>query len=343
MAPQPKTYGTRRSHAKPVGELVNGTTADEPEPRWERSDVKSTRMVTTKEDHSTKRKEEREEEPSQVLEKKDESASIIPVGDRVAGPHTPNVEDEPSTVSPALGSLKKGTISAPNILPPDQSKKELDSRRNSTRRSINRPTTSENERNVPSVGLESIPVVHTFPSDAGAISCPNGMTEDNQQSLVGHGIDLRDSPNNLRDIAIWVARLIKKLSDKSLLPSIAEPKQKAPSPQYGAITDTNDSLDNVEYGRMTRGREKKRLEQLKGKDLAKGMSLSLSILCIAPVVAPYSTHSLVNLAADAMDSNCRVWEHVCRWTREIFGAKRCSTSGEAQTKIVWTFNLNRYV
>ena len=287
MAPRPKTYGTRRSHVKLVGEKVNGTTTDEPEPELRRVDVMTERTGAGQEkDVGAARSEEKQDTPLQGLGKEDKSTSGTLVGKRVSLSRTPNLEDRFTHISPTSGSVKNRSMSAQEILPPDTSGKESGSRRKSIRRLVNRSVTLEKQSIISNTGFESILVDHTSLSPAKANSRPNGFTEDHQQSHVSRDIDLKDTPSDLYDLAIWVAQSISRYSDKSLLSATSEPRQKDSSPQSVQETKMIDALDNVEDVRMTRGKEKKRLQQLKEKEPATGMSLSFSCSCNAHQLLP---------------------------------------------------------
>lgn len=273
MAPRPKTYGTRRSYAKPAGELVNGTTADEPEPRFRRVDVVSESRRSGKvKIPGTVRIEEREDIPSQNLGEEDGPASGTSAGEGALLSHTPNCEDTSTTVSPMSGPPQNRRMSAQDMLPLDASTKERRSSRKSTRRSGNGSATSEDQSLITKTGLESIPIDHTSLSHDKAFFRPNGFTQE-QQSC---NIDLKDTPSDLNNLAIWVAQLIRKYSDKTPLSAISEPRQEDITSQPGQNIETRDALDNVEGVPMTRGKERKRLQQLKRIEPVNGMSLCLS-------------------------------------------------------------------
>ena len=269
MAPRPRTYGTRRSHAKAADELVNGTTAEEPEPKPRKVDVVSARIWTGQgQDLDALQKEEKQGTLSQGLGKEDESVSGIPVGEGAALSQISNVEDISIPVSPATSSLKDKRMSARDILPPDKSVEESGSRRKSVRRLVNGSGILK-DQNTTSI-MEPISINHISPSQAEATCRPNGFTED-QQSPVGDAIDLKNTPSGLHDLPIWIAQSIRKLLDKSPLSAISEPSQKDFSSHPGQDVEMSDALDNVEDVRMTRGKERKRLQQLKGKEPANGM------------------------------------------------------------------------
>lgn len=278
---------------------MNGTTADEHELELRRSDVMPARIGTGKEkDLGTARKEEKQDIPSQGLGKGDKSVPGTPVGENAALSRLPNAEHLSTTVSPAR-SLKNRRMSAQDMLSIDTSIKELGSRRKSVRRSVNGSATSENQNLISNTGFESIPTGHTSSSHVRTNIDQNGFTEDHQQSPAGRNIGLNDIPSDLHNLAVWVAQSISKHSDKSPLSAIPEPRQKASSPQPGQDIEMSDSLDNVEGVRITRGKKKKRLQQLKGKEAANGTSLSFSCFHIAPqAMAAYSSQSGMDIAAN---------------------------------------------
>ena len=276
MAPRPKTYGTRRFHAKLAGELVNSTTAGEPEPTLRRADVVSTRTRTAKDKVlGPAQREEKQDIPSQGLGKEAESVSGTPVGGHVAPSRTPNVEEKSTNVSPAGESHEDRRMSTQDKPPPDSPTKEHASRRKSIRGLANGSSTPENRNSITNVGYESTLIDHTSPSHPIENFHPNGSIENLPEFPVGRDINLNDIPSDLQSLAIWVAQLISKHSDKGPFLAIYEPKHKVSSPQVGQNTEMSDALDIVEDGRMTRGKEKKRLQQLKRKEPANGMNLSL--------------------------------------------------------------------
>lgn len=251
---------------------MNETTAGELEPKVRKFDMMPEGMGNGKEkDPGTARKEEKQDIPSQGPGKEDESASGTPVGEPAAQSWTPNVQDKSTTVSPAPGSPINGRKSAPDMLPPDTSTKERGLRRKSIRRSLNGSAILENQNLIRGPGFESIPKEHSSPSYTKANFRPNGFTEGRERSLVGGDINLKDTPSDLNDLGDWVAQLISKHSEKSLLSAIPEPKEDS-SLQPGQDTEMTNALDNVEDVRMTRGKEKKRQQQLKGRQPADELS-----------------------------------------------------------------------
>lgn len=255
--------------------MVNGTIADGLQPRLKRADVMPEIMSTGKEnDLGTARKEGKQDIPLQGLMGEDESVSGTLVEECAAISRTPNDEDKSTIVSAASGSLENRSLSAQDMLHQATSNKENDSCRKSIRRSVNGSANLENQNIISKIGSESIPVDHTSPSHAKADFRPNDSTEDRQPSPVSHDIDLKDAPSDLHNLGIWVARSINVYADKSPISATSEPRQKDSSPRPGQDIETIDALDNVEGVRMTRGKEKKRLQQLRGKGPAIGMSLS---------------------------------------------------------------------
>ena len=294
MAPQPKTYGTRRSHAKPACGLVNGTTANEPDFQVRKADVNSQGMGTGKEkDSGTTRKEEKQDIPSQGLRKEDESASGTPLGGPAAPLRMSEVEDESTTTSPAPGFLENRRMSTQDMLPPGTLLKERGSSRKSIRRSLDESATSGNHKAIGSTGFDSISIESISPSQAKSNFRPNGFTEDHGRSPVRRDIDFKDTPNDLSDLGGWVAQLISKHSEKSALSIVLEPRQEDSSTRPRQDTEIKDDLDNVEGVRMTRGKEKKRLQQLKGKLLANGKSL-ISRFYLASLCAGGLRHAIVS-------------------------------------------------
>lgn len=245
-------------------------------------DVNSQGMGTGKEkDSGTARREEKQDIPSQGLGKEDESASGTPVEEPAAPSRVPNVEDKSTTALPAPGFLENRRMSAQDMLPPDTLLNERGSSRKSIRKSLNGSATSENQKVICTTVFESISVEHISPSHAKSNFRPNGFAEDHERSPVGHDIDLKDAPSDLHDLGVWVAQLISKHSEKNPLFTTLEPRQQEPSLQPGQDTEIKDVLDDVEGVRMTRGKEKKRLQQLKGKMPANGKSL-ISRFYLAP-------------------------------------------------------------
>ena len=273
MAPRPKTYGTRRSYAKPAGELVNGTTADEPELELRRHDRKSASARSDKDGNlGTVRIEGKQDILSKGLGKEDGSASSTPAAEGDAPSNTPNGDNKFSTVSSASGPLPNKRMSGQAMLPLVASVKERGSSCKSTRRSLNGSATSKDQNSITKTDLHSIPIAHTSPSQAKANFRSNGHTKQ-QQSPIGCNIDLKGAPSDPRSLAIWVAQLISKCSDNRPLQAMSEPKQKDLSSQSERDIEIGDTLDNVEGVRMTRGKERKRLQQLKGKEPVSGTSL----------------------------------------------------------------------
>ena len=276
MAPRPRTYGTRRSHAKAAGELVNGTTADGPESKLGKIHVISASMRTGQgEDLGTSGGEEKQGTPSQGLEKEDETATGTEVVEPAALSHVPTAEDISIPVSPASGSRKNRRMSAQDMSPPDKIIGEKGSRRKSIRKLVNGSGSLTDQNNTTMNGSEPNSTNHSFPSRAEASSHPNGFI-DGQQSPVGSKVDLKSIPSDLHDLPIWVAQSLSRLSVKSPLSAISEPSQNDFSSQPEQDVEMTEALDNVEGVRMTRGKERKRLQQLKGKgkEPVNGMSPS---------------------------------------------------------------------
>ena len=276
MAPRPRTYGTRRSHAKAAGELVNGTTADGPGSKLGKIDVIFARVKTGQgEDLGTSEGEEKQATLSHGLGKEDEPATATQVVEPAALSHVPTVEDISISVSPTSGSHKNRRISAQDMSPPDKIIEEKSSRRKSIRKLVNGSGSSRDQDNTTINGSGPISVDHTFPSRAKESSRPNGFIN-GQQSPVGGKVDLKDTPSDLHDLPIWVAQSISRLSDKSPLSAISEPSQNDFGSHPEQDVEMTDALDNLEGVRMTRGKEKKRLQELKGKgkEPVNGMSPS---------------------------------------------------------------------
>ncbi len=282
MAPRPKTYGIRRSYAKPAGELVNGTTADEPELELRRHDRTSASARSDKEEYlGTVRIEGKQDILSKGLGKEDGSASSTPAAEGDAPSNTPNGDNKFTTVSSASGSLPNRRMSGQDMLPLVASVKERGSNRKSTRRLVNGSATSEDQNSITKTDLHSTPIAHTSSSQAKADFRPNGATKEHQ-SPIGRDVDLKGAPSDPKSLAIWVAQLISKSSDKRPLQAMFEPKQKDLSSQPERDIEIGDTLDNLEGVRMTRGKERKRLLQLKGKEPVNGTSLCLFCLYIDP-------------------------------------------------------------
>ena len=281
MAPRPKTYGARRSQGKPSGGLVNGTTADKSEHELKMIDVMSTRTKNGKEkDLGTAQKEDEQNILSQGL-KEDELASGKPSGDFAALERTHTVEDKSTTVSPVPWSLRNKRVLAQDMLPPDTPAKEHGSRRKSSKKSVDGSATSQNQGLITSMVSQSILTDHPPSSYAKSTFHPNDLAEDHQQSPVDHSIDLNNKPSEIHNLAAWIAQLIRKChQDKNLSSIITEPTQKDSKPQIEQDIEMIDALENVDDVRMTRGREKKRLQQLKGKGSANGNGMRLSLSCL---------------------------------------------------------------
>lgn len=266
MAPQPRTYGTRRSYVKPAGELVDGTTADKPEPKLRKVNGK-TASVRTSREFGTTRNEEQRDTSSQRLGNEDCSASGRAVERHAAPSGTLKAEDKPISVSPTLESREKRRLSAQGILLPDTSTKAHVSRRKSSRISINGSATPDNQNLITNTDVR---IDNASPSHAKAVFRPNGFSEHQPESPVSRDIDLRDIPKDETNLTVWIARLISKYLDKNPLSAISGPRQKDPSPQAGQDVEMSDALNQVEDVRMTRGKKKRKLQQLKGKKPTNG-------------------------------------------------------------------------
>ena len=280
MAPRPKTYGNWRSRAKPAGVLVNGTASDEsePEPILKDTDVVSAMNRMGKENGlGTVHKIGKLDMPSPNLENEEESTAGKPMEEPPS--QTLNVAHKSRTTSPAPRSLETGGMLAPDMLTPDTSTNGRELRSKSIRRLVNGSSASEIQNVISNKGFESSPADHYSPSHATARFRQNDFTEDHQQSPVILDIDLKDAPSDLHNLGIWVAQMIRKCSDKSPISAISEPKSKASSPQPGQHIAISDTLNDLEDVRMTRGKEKKRLQQLMGKEPTNCMSLHLSYFC----------------------------------------------------------------
>lgn len=302
MAPRPKTYGARRSHAKPVGEQMNGTRADESENSPRKIDVMSMIIRKGQEKRlATAPREEKQNILLQSLKKEDELASGTTAGESTASEGKQGLEDKSKPVSPAPWSLQNRTMSAQDMLPPQTPVKKHGSRRKSTRKPTDGSTTLLNQNLSTERGSRSMPIGHASPSHAKATFRPNGVTEDHKHSPVAHDIDLNDGPSDLHSMGDWVAQLIRKCHlTKEPLSVISEPRQEGFRSEPGHDIGMSDALENVEDVRMTRGKAKKRLQQLKGKELANGSGMSPPLSCsyIASVLAAYSNKSKVGKAAD---------------------------------------------
>ena len=281
MAPRPKTYGTRRSHAKQVVELVNGTAADEVDPEMIRSHAISTKILPGEvKDIVTARQEEKPDIALQGPGKEDEPPSGTPIGRRSPDSHTDVVKGNMKTLLPALRSLKNGRESAPGMLPPELSLKERNSRRTSIRRSVNGSAISDNQDLASKTSFESLPVDRAAPLQAKANLRPNGFSEEQNGCPISSDIELRAIPSSLHNLAIWVAQLINICSKKNAVSGIIEQSKNDSGRQNGRHIEMNEAIENVEEARMTRGKERKRLQQMKGNEPASGMSISLSCLFI---------------------------------------------------------------
>lgn len=293
MAPRPKTYGARRSHAKPAGELVNGTAADVSERKMGNIDVMSTGIWDGKEKGlGIAPKEEKQNILSQGPRKEDGLALAKTVEECAAPERALDVEDNSTSVSPKPWSLRNRRIPAQDMLPPDVPVEEHDSRRKSIRRSVDGSATPQNQNLITNKEFQPMLTDRGSPSYAKATFDPNGFTEYHQHSHVGRDIDLKDKPSDLHDLDSWVAQLVRRChQDENPSSIISEPRQKEFRPQPGQDIEMSDALENVEDIRMTRGMEKKRLQLLKGKEPANGNGMSLPLPCssIASVLADFNT------------------------------------------------------
>ena len=270
MAPRPKTYGTRRSHVKQVGELVNGTTADDPEGRPRKIGFISMRISNGKENGL-------EAAPKET--KQNILSSGTKEADCTAPEHEKENNGKPAIVLPVPRSLRKRKSSAQDILPPDTLATDHGSRRKSLRRSADRSETPQNQSLIAGSGFQSMPIDHASSSVAKATSGPNGNTENHQVSPVDHGIDLDDRPSDLHSLDIWVAQLVRKChQDNYALSETSKQRQTDSRPQTEQNEEMTDALESVEEVRMTRGKEKKRLQQLMRKKLANDNSMGLPLL-----------------------------------------------------------------
>ena len=286
MVPRPKTYGAQRSRAKLAGGLVNGITGEESENILKKFDIMSLRTR----DHKRKdiviapKGEKHEDVVSQIWTKEDESASGEPEGEHASPSRTMNAEDKSTTLSPVARTLqRKKKMSARDMLPPDISLKQT------IRSSINGSTISETQDCIPKTALQSILLECTSPSHPEATLRPNGFTADHQQSPLEPDIGLKYMPSNLKKIAFWVAHFIRKdHQNESHSSSMPEPRQKESSPQPGQDIEMSDALENVDV-RMTRGSQKRRLQQLKGTKSVNGMDLCLFFLWYCAGILHYRT------------------------------------------------------
>ena len=281
MAPRPRTYGTRRSHAKAAGELVNGTPAEEPDIAIQNGDEISAKTRICQAKDSGTPEKEKQGMTSQGLGKGEELAAGTHMGERAATSHVSTVEDTSMPVSPATDSLDNSRMSAQDMFPPELSREEKGSRRKSARRLVNGLGKLKDQNTTTTRGSEPNSLDHTFSSRAEAHFRPNDFTND-QQSLVGGKVDLKDAPSDLHDLAIWVAQSISTSHDNGPLSAVSEPGQDDFSAHPEQDLEMRDASDNIEDVRMTRGKKKKRLQQLKGKEPVNGMSLFSSFFVSSP-------------------------------------------------------------
>ena len=290
MAPQPKTYGARRSRAKLAGGLVNGITGDESGNILRKIDIMSmkTRNHTRKELVIAPKGEKQEHVVLQISRKEDKSASGEPERGHATPSRNLNAEDKSTTSSPVARSLqRKNKTSARHILPLDISLKEPGPHHEEIQSSINGPAILETQNYITKSVLQSDLVGCTSPLHPKAAFPPNGFTAKHQQSSLMPDIGLKDTPSNLKKLAIWVTHLISKdHQNKSHLSAMPEPRQKEPSPQPGQNIEMSNALANVDV-RMTRSREKKILQRLKGNVSVNGMNLFLYILWYYAVIIEY--------------------------------------------------------
>lgn len=297
MAPRPRTYGTRRSHAKAAGEVVNGTPAEEPDIIIQNLDEISAQVRNCQAKDLRKSEEEKQGITSQDLGKGDELATGTHMGEPS---HMVTDEETSIPVSPTTGSLKNRRMSAQDMFPPEKSIEEKGSRRKSARRLVNGSGTLKDKRASTIVVSEPISLDQTLPSHAEAYSRPNGFTKD-QQSPVGGKVDLKDAPSDLHDLAIWVAHSISILHDNGPLSTVSEPSQNDFSSHPEQDIETSHALDDIEDVRMTRGKKRKRMQQLKGTEPVNGRSLSSSCFVSYPKrCLTYSIQSRLNLAANIL-------------------------------------------
>ena len=280
MAPRPKTYGARRSHVKQAGGLGNGTTADEPERRPRKIDFISMRISNGKENGlEAAPKETKQNILSPDLMEGDTLSSGIAGGNCAAREHEKEVYGKPTPVSPVPWSLRKRKTSAQDMLPPDTPATDHGSRRKSLRRSVDGSETPQIQNTIAEYGFQSMPIDHASPSYAKVNSGLNGNTENHRVSPVNHRIDLSDRPSDLHTLDIWVAQLVRKCHhDKNPVSETSEQSQTDLRPQTEQDVEMTDVLENVEDVRMTRGKKRKRLQQLKGKELANNNGIGLSLL-----------------------------------------------------------------
>ena len=302
MAPRPKTYGARRSHVKQAGELVNGTTADEGERRPRKTDFISMKISNGKDKGlEAAPKETKQNILSPSLMKEDTFSSRTTVRDCAAPEHEKETYGEPTTVSPVPWSLRKRKTTAQDMLPPETPATDHGSRRKSLRRSVDGSEKPQNQDSIAENGFQSMPIDHASPSYAKLTFGPNGNTEDHRVSPVDHRIDLNDRPSDLNKLNIWVAQLVRRChQDKNPVSARSKQKQTDSRPQIEQDIEMTDALENVEDVRMTRGKERKRLQQLKGKELANDNGMGLPLICshLASVLAICNMEFEVCIAAN---------------------------------------------
>ena len=302
MAPRPKTYGARRSHVKQAGELVNGTTADEGERRPRKTGFISMRISNGKEKGlEAAPKETKQNILSPSLMKEDTFSSRTIVSDCAAPEHEKETYGKPTTVSPVPWSLRKRKTSAQDMLPPETPATDHGSRRKSLRRSVDGSETPQNQDHIAENGFQSMPIDLASSSYAKLTFGPNGNTEDHRVSPVDHRIDLNDRPSDLNTLNIWVAQLVRRChQDKNPVSAKSEQRQTDSRPHTEQDIEIADGLENVEDVRMTRGKKKKRLQQLKGKELANDNGMGLPLMCshFASVLAVCNMEFGVCIAAN---------------------------------------------
>lgn len=239
---------------------------------------KKTRICQAKDPATSE--EEKQGITSQGLGKGDELATGTHMGERAATSHVSTVEDASIPISLATGSLENRSMSAQEMLPPGKSIEEKGLRRKSARRLVNGLGALKDQNTTTIGGSEPTSLDHTLPSHAETHFRPNDFTKD-LQSSIGGKVDLKDAPSDLRDLAIWVAQSISTLHDNGPLSAVSETSQNGFSSHPVQDIEMGDALENIEDVRMTRGK-KKRLQQLKGKEPANGMSLSSSCFASFP-------------------------------------------------------------
>ena len=277
MAPRPRTYGARRSYVKSAGEIVHGVATDESEQRTERSD----RIATWKrngngkgKDLGTSFKGRALNSVPHVWEAENESAFGTSDGERTT-PRTLYDERGSTAFTPATTFPRNERTSARDIPSPGRSIKHTSSRLKSTKEQANGSATRATQDHVTKQDIQSTPINITSPSQAKATFLPNGFTKDHQQSPRRHGIDLDERPNDPDKFATWIAQLIRKVHQESnALTAVSEPRQEDSNGEPGQDNGMSEAVENVEDVRMTRGKEKKRLQQLKAKESANGTCLS---------------------------------------------------------------------